>query len=124
MLVVILDLLWLLLLLPFSLLETLVRSTFFPRPRKSIAGELALVTGAGHGIGKEYALQLARLGAKVACWDINAKTCKETRRQIEAEGGTAWDFVCDVSNREAIARVAQQTRYKYNNLSKLYCNTV
>ena len=41
-----------------------------------IAGEVVLVTGAGHGIGKEVALQLAKLGAIVICVDKNVERNK------------------------------------------------
>ena len=36
-----------------------------------IPGKLTLVTGAGHGIGRELALQLSALGARLVLWDIN-----------------------------------------------------
>ncbi|CAG5124239.1 unnamed protein product [Candidula unifasciata] len=51
-------------------------SVFFPPPRKSIEGETVLITGAGHGIGREFALEIAKLGATVVLWDIN-KMIKE-----------------------------------------------
>ena len=44
---------------------------FVPQPRKSIVGENILVTGAGHGIGREFALELSKLGATVILLDIN-----------------------------------------------------
>ena len=47
---------------------------FFPRARKSIAGEVVLITGAGHGIGRELALEISKLGAITVLWDIN-KVC-------------------------------------------------
>ena len=42
-----------------------------PRPLRDIGGDVVLVTGAGHGIGKELAIQMSKLGAIVLCVDKN-----------------------------------------------------
>jgi len=68
------------------------------------------VTGAGHGIGRELALQLSLEGVKVVCWDINEASVKETCKLIEEQNGTAWAFKCDVSNRQEVIAVSQKTR--------------
>lgn len=41
------------------------------RARKSVSGRVVLLTGAGHGLGREIALQLSQLGAKLALVDVN-----------------------------------------------------
>ncbi len=63
-----------------------------------------------------------RLGASVVCWDINPTTCEKTKREIESSGGKAWSFVCDVSNREAVAKAAEETRFKAGFVSILVNN--
>jgi len=84
---------------------------FFPARMKCLAGRTALVTGAGHGIGRELALRLARLGVHVVCWDIDLDTCKQTAEDIKAmQGPKAWAVQCDVSSRRAVALAANQTR--------------
>ena len=84
----------------------------FVKPRKkSLVGEVALITGAGHGLGREFALQLGQLGVKVICWDINAKTCHDTANQVREAGGDAESFECDVSNRQQVADTAKLMRY-------------
>lgn len=93
-----------------------------PQSPKSLENEVALVTGAGHGIGNQLALQLSKLGAKVVCWDINDKTAEKTAQQINRNGGTAWAFKCDVSNREGVAAVAEQTRAIVGNVTMLFNN--
>lgn len=75
---------------------------------KSVKGETVLVTGAGSGIGRLMSKKLAKLGAKLVLVDVNTKGNEETAKEIEAEGGTAYAFTCDLSNREDIYRAADQ----------------
>ena len=82
----------------------------FPPALKELRGETAVVTGAGHGIGRELALQLARLGVRVSCWDINAEWSERTRKEIEAEGGEAWAIKCDVTDQDQVEEAARKTR--------------
>ena len=51
-------------------LESFVR-LFVPPVKKDLRGEVVLVTGAGHGIGRCLAIQFAELGCKLVLWDIN-----------------------------------------------------
>ncbi len=78
----------------------------------SLAGKVAVVTGAGQGIGADYAAFLASLGAAVAAADINAETASATAKQIEESGGTALAVDVDVSDaasvRELAARVEKE----------------
>jgi len=75
-------------------------------------GKVAIVTGAGQGIGRGIALTLAREGARVAVVDINPDTAASTAKEIEARGGRAVDIRCDVGVRAdvdaAIAAAAKQ----------------
>ena len=103
------DVLYLLLQIIFYTMESIFRKVFKPK-KKSLVGETALVTGAGHGLGQELALGLSKLGVKVICWDINADTCQETVRKIKESGGNAEAFQCDVSNRQEVAETATKTR--------------
>lgn len=47
---------------------------FVSRKRKDVSGEIVLITGAGHGIGREIAFEFGRLGAKLVLWDLNKVT--------------------------------------------------
>ncbi|HTO89488.1 MAG TPA: SDR family oxidoreductase [Candidatus Sulfotelmatobacter sp.] len=63
-------------------------------------GKVAIVTGAGSGIGRATALAFARAGAKVLASDVNQASAQETARSIEAAGGEALGFRTDVSRAE------------------------
>lgn len=58
----------------------------------------AVVTGAGSGIGRSFALELARRKGRVVCSDVDETTLKETVVAIEAAGGEAVPVLCDVSS--------------------------
>jgi 3-oxoacyl-[acyl-carrier protein] reductase len=64
-----------------------------------LAGKVAVVTGAGQGIGKALARGLAAAGAAVMATDVLAENAAATARQIEADGGKAASMGVDVSKR-------------------------
>jgi len=63
-----------------------------------LAGKIALVTGAGQGIGKAVALRLAREGADVVVADINAQTAEQTAQEMRALGRRALAYAIDLGN--------------------------
>lgn len=66
-------------------------------------GRVAVVTGAGSGIGRAIALRLATDAAAVACADINTAGAEETAREIIAVGGHANSFTVDVADDGSVA---------------------
>lgn len=68
----------------------------------SLAGKVALVTGAGQGIGQAIALRLARDGADIALVDINAQKIEQVAAQVVALGRRATTFVADISKLEQV----------------------
>jgi NAD(P)-dependent dehydrogenase (short-subunit alcohol dehydrogenase family) len=70
-----------------------------------LAGRTALVTGAGRGIGRGVALELARAGARVVLVGRRAEALEATRRAIEAEGGQAAALAADIREEGWLARL-------------------
>lgn len=77
---------------------------------RSLNGRIAVVTGAGSGIGRAIALRLAEDTAKVAIWDINLAGAEETAQMIREQGGTALAQAVDCSDAAAIATAAETVR--------------
>jgi 2-hydroxycyclohexanecarboxyl-CoA dehydrogenase len=76
----------------------------------SLDGRVAVVTGGGKGIGRACSVQLAKDGAAVAVWDLDAEGAKETVASIEASGGRAIACVGDASDAQQIAELVARTR--------------
>jgi 2-keto-3-deoxy-L-fuconate dehydrogenase len=66
-------------------------------------GKTAIVTGGGSGIGQAIAQILSRQGAKVAIFDVQEGAARETAARIEAAGGKAAAYRCDVTSASEIA---------------------
>jgi NAD(P)-dependent dehydrogenase (short-subunit alcohol dehydrogenase family) len=66
------------------------------------AGTVAIVTGAGSGIGQAAAILAARQGLKVAAWDINAEGAQRTIDRAGKDGSSIMPFVADVSDDGAV----------------------
>lgn len=73
----------------------------------TLAGRIALVTGASQGIGRACALELAKAGATVALAARNVEKLGEVAAEIAAAGGTAQAFALDVSSEDSIKECAK-----------------
>ena len=68
----------------------------------------AVVTGAGSGIGRSFALEISRRRGVVVCADLKLEGAQETVRLIEAQGGQAFAVACDVGVAEQVQKLAEQ----------------
>ena len=80
-----------------------------PRPIVDLTDRVALVTGAGSGIGRAGALAYARAGARVMCADIDGEGAKRVSEEVIASGGEAASLRLDVSDEVAFERALGQT---------------
>jgi 3-oxoacyl-[acyl-carrier protein] reductase len=74
----------------------------------TLAGQVAVITGAGRGIGAAIAVKIAHLGALVALCGRSRKPLESTSETISRAGGRAEIFPCDVTDLQSIEAVATQ----------------
>lgn len=86
------------------------------------AGRTAIVTGAGSGLGKSYALALAAAGANVVVNDVNPSTAAATVAEIQAAGGQALANSDDISSHERAGRILQAALDAYGDLHAVVNN--
>lgn len=88
----------------------------------SHTGKVALVTGAGSGIGRAAALAFAQAGARVVVSDVNEPGGGETVQQIAAMGGDARFVRCDVTQEDDVVALIQTTAATYGRLDWAHNN--
>ena len=81
--------------------------------------KVALVTGAGSGIGRATAVRLATEGARVACADLAGERARETAKIITSAGGGAVALEADVTDERACARMTDEALARFGRLTTL-----
>jgi NAD(P)-dependent dehydrogenase (short-subunit alcohol dehydrogenase family) len=89
---------------------------------KKINGKIAIVTGAGSGLGRAIAEYLARKGAEVIVTDINIASANETFNRIKENGGKGLVLQVDVCNVKAVEKMISVTIDKYGRIDFLFNN--
>src|SRR6266516_3639070 len=89
---------------------------------RTLDGKIALVTGAGSGIGAAIADRFARAGAHVIVTDLNEAMASDTERRVRASGGAAESLRLDVTNEEDATRIAAVVHARHPRLDILVNN--
>jgi NAD(P)-dependent dehydrogenase (short-subunit alcohol dehydrogenase family) len=90
--------------------------------RNSLSGQVAVVTGAGRGIGRESARALAWLGVKVVIAELNDVLGTDAREHIVKDGGEALFIHTDISKAESVAALARETHKSFRTVDILVNN--
>ena len=87
-----------------------------------LTGKVALVTGAGSGIGKAAAILLAQQGARVVALSRTAHEVEQTAAEIERDGKEAMAAVADIAQEEQVQRAVQQTLDRWGRIDIVFAN--
>ncbi|CAN5239166.1 SDR family oxidoreductase [soil metagenome] len=89
---------------------------------EGFAGKVAVVTGAGSGIGQALALELGRSGAKLAISDVDTEGLAATEGQLKAIGVPVKADRLDVTEREAFLLYADEVKAHFGKVNQIYNN--
>jgi len=87
-----------------------------------LVGKVAIITGAGRGIGQATALKFAKEGAMVAVCDIDERTAIDTARMIEGVGGEAMAFRVVVTDKLSIQNMVLAVHERFGKIDVLVNN--
>ncbi|MBV9695785.1 MAG: SDR family oxidoreductase [Gammaproteobacteria bacterium] len=88
----------------------------------SLAGKVAVVTGASRGIGRSIALQLAAQGARVVISSRKLESCEAVAAEINSAGGTAMAHACHVGHKAELQALVDATLARWGQIDVLVCN--
>lgn len=89
---------------------------------EGFAGKVAVITGAGSGIGRALAIELARSGAKLAISDVDTEGLTETEQRLRALGAPVKADRLDVAEREAFLAYADDVKEHFGKVNQIYNN--
>ena len=99
-----------------------MKSSLTKKLKQRVMGKNILITGASSGIGLTTAYQLADAGAHVILVARTKETLEQVKQDIEARGGRATVFPCDLNDLKAIDEVAKQILAEIDNIDILINN--
>uniref|UniRef100_A0A8C6U627 Retinol dehydrogenase 10 n=1 Tax=Neogobius melanostomus TaxID=47308 RepID=A0A8C6U627_9GOBI len=115
------DLLLMLIQLTGSILSAVLNTVFRPR-LKCIDGELCLITGAGGALGRLFALEFAKEGARLVLWDCNTGANEDTGALARELGAQVHTYTVDLAQRPSIYDTADRVRREVGHVSILVNN--
>ena len=89
---------------------------------ESLNGKVAIITGAGRGIGKAVAIAYAKQGMSVCCIARTLSDIVSTVNEIKESGGNAMAISCDVTNYENVKEVMQKAYERYGRIDLILVN--
>jgi 3-oxoacyl-[acyl-carrier protein] reductase len=90
--------------------------------RFDLTGRVVIITGGGKGIGKVYAQEFARVGARVLAADIDGAAAEAVAKDIRAVGGDAMGIETDISDADSTRVMAETARTKFGGIEVLVNN--
>jgi NAD(P)-dependent dehydrogenase (short-subunit alcohol dehydrogenase family) len=87
-----------------------------------LTGKVALVTGAGGGLGAEFAAVMADAGAGVVCADIDVAGAQATAGEVERAGRAALAVGCDVSRHDEVVAMVEAATARFGRIDVLFNN--
>jgi NAD(P)-dependent dehydrogenase (short-subunit alcohol dehydrogenase family) len=87
-----------------------------------LTGKVAIVTGAGQGIGRGIALRLAREGADAVIAEYNPETANSAAQEIAMEGHRAWPYPIDISDVTAVKKMIEDIVAEFGRIDILVNN--
>lgn len=87
-----------------------------------LAGQVAIVTGAGRGIGRATALELARMGADIVVAELDRSNAERTAAEVREVGRRASVLATDVTSRTDLASMVERTRAAFGRIDILVNN--
>jgi 3-oxoacyl-[acyl-carrier protein] reductase len=85
-------------------------------------GQVALVTGAGQGLGRTISLEFAKEGATIALLELNGENAENTRAEIESAGGKAYAYPLDITDYDRYGQVVADVVAKEGKIDVLVNN--
>jgi 3-oxoacyl-[acyl-carrier protein] reductase len=89
---------------------------------QGLSGKVVLITGAGSGLGRESAIELAREGSRIAVVDVNAEGSAETVASIVATGGEAFAVHGDVADSASVQKAVAEVLAHFGTIDILVNN--
>ncbi|NQV56125.1 MAG: SDR family NAD(P)-dependent oxidoreductase, partial [Rhodospirillales bacterium] len=87
-----------------------------------LTGKVAIVSGAGSGIGRDFAITYAQAGAVVIATDRDEERANETAEMIAADGGAASSYLTDVADTNSVQSLADYVAGEYGKADILVNN--
>lgn len=97
--------------------ERVMTSTLF-----DLTGKVAVITGSSRGIGRAIAERMAEHGAKVVVTSRKLDACEEVVKAIKAKGGEAIALTCNISRKEELQKLVDDTSKHWGGIDVLVCN--